>query len=1008
MKQTSNQVFIRFRLLALESSSLPIASLIVIKSEKTMNLNKIYFFLMVTLLSIGNAYAQKTTFAIITKKNKVSILYDKKAPQLDAIAANLLAKDIERVTSFKPMVYTDPSKAKGNVIVIGNVQSPLIKKFLGKQASITKQLTGKWESFGLNVVDGPSNAIHKALVISGSDTRGTAFGVFTLSEKIGVSPWYWWADVPVKKREELTIQQESYVSVAPAVKYRGIFINDEDWGLQPWAAKTFEPETGDIGPKTYAKVFELLLRLKANLIWPAMHPSTKAFFHYPANLKMAEDYQIVIGSSHAEPMLRNNVGEWNVKTMGHFNYLTNKERIYSYWETRVKESKHIDAIYTLGMRGVHDGQMEGVTDMKEAVPLVDNIIQDERALLSKNINSDITTIPQAFTPYKEVLEIYDNGLKVPDDVTLVWPDDNYGYIHRLNNEQESRRKGGTGVYYHASYWGRPHDYLWLSSTHPALMTEEMMKAYEMGARTIWVLNVGDIKPQEYNIQQFLDIAFNPIPFKESQYTEQHLLHWASSIFGKENAHKIQTILWDYYQLAFERKPEFMGWSQTEPNTKTAYTDFNHFYYGDEAQKRIDHYNILEAAVSNLRAQVDEDAADAFYELVYYPVLGASQMNKKFLYRDKSYLYAKQNRVSADEYAQRSKIAYNRIVKETAYYNTQLAHGKWQHIMSMEPRDLAVYQEPVLAPAYLDNEGVWDIAPEGFITKDSSLSINQAAMSLPNFDVFNKQRYFVDIFLKKNERIKWTTSVSDAWIRLSKVDGQLAPEPGKNQVRVWIDIDWSKKSGQGKNEGHITFKGDDKERKLSIVANNTKIQELANYKGFIENNGFIVMHAGHFSRERKQGPKQWIPIKGLGYTENAIQASPLTVMGNSEADFPIIKTSGAFVEYNFYNFTSTSPTVTIFALPTHPLNNNHGVRYAVSIDDGPLEMLNIQTFGRSEEWKQNVLRNRAARKIEMPFLKPGMHKLKIFYVDPGVIIDEIHIDLGGLKKAYSMLPETIIK
>src|SRR5436190_2111763 len=422
---------------------------------------------------------------------------------------------------------------------------------------------------------------------------GTAYGVFTLSQNIGISPWYWWADVPVMQQKELIINQPDLISKTPAVKYRGIFINDEDWGLQPWAARTFEPETNDIGPKTYAKVFELLLRLKANLIWPAMHPSTKAFFYYPENVIVARNYQIMIGSSHAEPMLRNNVSEWDVKTMGNFNYLTNKETVLKYWERRVKETSNINAIYTMGMRGVHDGQMEGVKDLKEAVPLVERIIKDERSLLAKYVNKNVTGIPQVLTPYKEVLEIYDNGLKVPEDVTLVWPDDNYGYIQRLNNEKEKARKGGAGIYYHASYWGRPHDYLWLSTTHPSLVREEMLKAYETGADRLWVLNVGDIKPQEYNIQQFLDIAFDPAPFKNSRYSKQHLLLWLTTIFGLEKAQQILPVMWEYYQLAFERKPEFMGWSQTEPETKTKYTEYNHFYFGDEAQKRIDRYTSLE-------------------------------------------------------------------------------------------------------------------------------------------------------------------------------------------------------------------------------------------------------------------------------------------------------------------------------------------------------------------------------------------------------------------------------
>ena len=775
---------------------------------------KNYYPLAALLLIAHFSFAQKNTFPIVTSSAKVSIVYDNKSIKLDSIAANLLAEDIERVTSFKPEVMKDIAKAKGNVIVIGNIQSDLVQRFISAQSPVHKNLRNKWECFAFKTIDKPSANISKAFIITGSDARGTAYGVFTLSEKIGVSPWYWWADVPAKQQKELTITQNDFVSLPPSVKFRGIFINDEDWGLQPWAAKTFEPETGDIGPKTYAKVFELLLRLKANMIWPAMHPSTKAFFHYPGNITTAEDYRITIGSSHAEPMLRNNVGEWKVATMGRFNYFTNKERIYQYWEDRIKESRGIDAIYTLGMRGVHDGQMEGIKDLKEAVPVVEKIIQDQRQMLSKHLNKDATAIPQVLTPYKEVLEIYDNGLKVPDDVTLVWPDDNYGYIHRLNNEKEISRKGGAGVYYHASYWGRPHDYLWLSSTHPSLIREEMMKAYETGADRVWVLNVGDIKPLEYNIQLFMDMAYNATAFKESSNTKKHLQQWANTVFGNEKGSGIAKILWEYYQLAFERRPEFMGWSQTEPNTKTKYTEFNHFYFGDEAQKRIDRYNALETEAKGLRPLIDSKYADAFYQLVYYPVVGASWMNKKFLYRDKAYFYSKQNRLSAYDYAQQSKSAYDSIVKETEYYNQELANGKWKNIMSMKPRNLAVYLTPDIPELTIDSTITCSIAPEGFVTKDSSL-LQNGSLSLPAFDNLNRQKYFVDIFLGKDQPLQWSATVSRSWIRLSKTNGALGS--GNKEMRIWVDVDWNRVTTNENLNGTVTFTADGKQMVVNVHA-----------------------------------------------------------------------------------------------------------------------------------------------------------------------------------------------
>jgi hypothetical protein len=536
----------------------------------------------------------------------------------------------------------------------------------------------------------------------------------------------------------------------------------------------------------------------------------------------------------------------------------------------------------------------------------------------------------------------------------------------------------------------------------------MMKAYETGANRLWVLNVGDIKPAEYNIQEFLDMAYNPIPFKDSRYTKQHLSNWISNIFGKENAPKIQSVLSEYYQLAFERRPEFMGWSQTEPITQTRYTDYNHFYYGDEAQKRIDRCNSLETEVKKLRTQIAPKAADAFFELVYYPVVGASQMNKKFLYRDDAYFYSKQNRLSAFEYAQLSKAAYDTIVKITKYYNTQLAGGKWKHIMSMKPRDLPVYQQPVIPTIHIDSTNDWSIAPEGFVTKDSSLLGNPGTLALPSFDDLNKQRYFIDIFLSKSKAIEWRATVSNNWIHLSKSNGQLTPEPGKKQMRIWVDIDWIKVN-TGKNlSGNIIFSGGGKQMAVKIQAAKINNPELSGYKGFIEDNGFVSIHAAHFIRQASKPFLQWKVIDGLGYTGTVLEALPVTMKDVFSAEPDSIKRNNSFVEYDFYSFSAAKPSVTVFALPTHPVNNNFSVRYAVSIDNGPLKIADIKTFGRSEEWKQNVLRNRAERKIEMPFLPAGNHILKVYCVDPGVILDEIRIDLGGLKKAYSSMPETKIK
>jgi len=945
------------------------------------------------------SYAQQITvsetaginsFPLLANGQKATIIYDPNDSKVVATASRLFAEDLHLIT---PTALGNVQTNQPYKVIIGTLgKSKLIDQLVKTGKIQTSGIKDQWETFQISVVENLSADTKKALVIAGSDPRGTAFGVFELSRLMGVHPLYWWADVPVKKHLALHISG-SYTSNTPSVKYRGIFLNDEDWGLQPWAAKTFEPETGDIGPKTYARIFELLLRLKGNLIWPAMHPSTKAFYSYPGNKQVAEEYAIIVGSSHAEPMLRNNVGEWNKKNMGDFNYITNKDNVFKYWEDRVKESSSNDAIYTLGMRGIHDSGIEGVKSNKEAIPLVERIIQDQRGLLAKYINKDVTKVPQAFTAYKEVLDIYDAGLKIPDDVTLVWPDDNYGYIHRLNNEKEAARPGRSGVYYHASYWGRPHDYLWLSSTHPALIREEMMKAYTNESNKLWVLNVGDIKPLEYNTQLFMDMAYRAEPFKDPAYVQTHLSDWLGGIFGKNRSKVLGDILWEYYRLAFERRPEFMGWSQTEPTTQTTYTSYNHFYFGDEAQRRIDAYNQLEKTVKALRTEIMPDQADAFYQLVYYPVIGASQMNKKFLYRDKAWLYAKQNRSSAKDYAALSQQAYETILAETNYYNTKLANGKWNQMMSAAPRDLPVFKAPVIASIISTSKGSWDVIPEGWARTDSAVNTDLTSkLQLPAFNKAVPSRYFIDIFLSEDKELSWTASVKAKWIKLSETAGTLKPETGKRESRIWVEIDWNAAPSQTTFESAIEFKADGKKKSIAVKALND--QTLARSGTFAESNELISIFASNFSNKANE----WILTPGLGHTGASLTSSVSASFASNPASAPV-------VEYEFYNSTSAPAEVAVFTLPTHPLNNNFSMSYGISVDGSEIKVVDFKTQNRSNEWKQNVLSNTAVRKIKTNTLTPGKHSLKIYAVDPGVILDRIVIDLGATVKSYGVIPET---
>lgn len=930
-------------------------------------------------------------FEIVTKTEKATILYSKQDSALDSISAYLLAEDIFKITNYKPNVITNIKQAKGNVIVIGSINSKLITSFIHKK-KLKSGFENQWESYLYKTISNPNKNIKKAFIIAGTNPRGSAFGVLNVSKKIGVSPWYWWADVPVEKRSELILNQPDFYSKAPSVKYRGIFLNDEDWALQPWAAKTFEPETGDIGPKTYAKIFELLLRLNANTIWPAMHPSTKAFFHYPENAKMANLYNIVIGTSHAEPMLRNNVDEWKKQVFGDFNYVTNKTNVLNYWENRVKDAKNIDAIYTMGMRGVHDSGMEGVKNQDEAVSLLNGIISDQRQLLTKYINPNVEHVPQAFTVYKEVLDLYKNGLKVPDDITLVWTDDNYGYIRALSNSEEQKRKGGGGVYYHASYWGRPHDYLWLSTTSPYLVWEEMTKAYTLNNKTIWILNVGDIKPAEYEIQLFLDMAYDVSKFKNIEAINSHQQHFFSDIFGEKYGAEISEIKDIYYHLAFERKPEFMGWSQTEPTTQINNTNYNTFSFSDEIQSRANGYYYLQLKSKKTENKLPETLKSSFFQLVGYPIEAAANMNHKFLYRNKALSYSKIGRISAQSYKLHSERAYKNIVELTEKYNT-LSNGKWQGMMDMKPRRLPVFDNPEIILSKTISKDILGVSVEDTLKTPEGLS------KLPTFYIHDTSSHFIDVYLKSAGYVNWKFTTIPEWIKVSVSQGFLNSENSLEE-RIVVSIDWDLWLQKGRPFSEIIVL-EAKNFKKNIQINISNSYATLPKNSIVEKNGFAVWYASSFSKNEVKNEAFWKILKGLGHSQKAVQTSPLT-----SKPFPEPK-NAPVLEYDIYTETPTeNARLNLVAIPTHPLTTDGDLRIAVQWNDETIQIINFKTEGRSNTWKQNVLSNKAIKQILVPIKNTGKQMLKIYMIDPGVLLDYFVLNTSLKSELpYKLMPET---
>ncbi len=658
-----------------------------------------FLLILLTLLSIR---AMGGTFSV---KN-ATICYDKQEVIQIKRAITDLRTDIERVTNCRPALSS--KGMRGQQIIVGTYgKSPLIQKLIKQGVIKEADLKGKWESYVLAV----TNEQEPRLVIAGSDTRGTIYGIYDISERIGVSPWYWWADVPVKKNPDakIDIQNDYYASGEPSVKYRGIFINDEDWGLKPWASNNYEKNLGDIGPKTYAKVCELLLRLKANMLAPAMHSCTGAFYSHPESKVVCDSFGIIITTSHCEPLLLNNAAksEWDSQRDGEWNYKTNRETIYKKWDDRLGEAAKYENIYTVAMRGVHDEGIRGNLPMSERVPLIEQVIRDQRELLEKHsVSRFARDIPQIFVPYKETMDIYENGLKVPDDITLVWVDDNYGYMKRVANPEEQKRSGRSGVYYHLSYLGAPHDYLWLNTTPPVLMYEELRKAYDNGADRYWLLNVGDIKPMELGMQTFFDMAWDINAF-DFEKVYQHQAEFLARTFGHHTSQlsvlssQLQIILDDYYRLAWSRKPEFMGWEyqwDDKAHTGLKPTEFSFEHY-DEAQRRLADYQRISDEVERISSELRAESlefATAFFELLQFPVQAACQMNRKFLMAQLNQLLAEKGRFSEANWAARQmEEAYDSINALNHRYNKQL-NGKWDGMMALSTsftNTCQFYQKP---------------------------------------------------------------------------------------------------------------------------------------------------------------------------------------------------------------------------------------------------------------------------------------------------------------------------
>jgi len=930
-------------------------------------------------------------------------------------AAGDLAEDLARVTGLRPRLVHDPAAPGEFAVIVGTIgRNGVVDRLIGSGRLDAADLAGKWESFVVQTVADPLPGVREALVIAGSDKRGTIFGIYDLCEQIGVSPWHWWADVPVARRTELFVRRGVYRQGEPTVKYRGIFLNDEGPSLMTWVRANFPDFTHEF----YERVFELLLRLKANYLWPAMWDSS-FYEDDERNAATADLYGIVVGTSHHEPMLRPHK-DWKKRREGPWDYAANRETLYRFWEEGIRRSRHYESIVTLGMRGDGDEPMGGHLSFEEKMRLLQTIIDDQRGIIARYMNPDVARVPQVWALYKEVQDYYDRGMRVPDDVTLLWSDDNHGNLRRVPTPDERRRPGGAGVYYHLDYVGGPRSYKWINTVPIPKIWEQMHKAYEYGADRIWIVNVGDLKPMEFQTEFFLRLAWNVHAFTPDNLREFGVL-WAERQFGvdRRRAEAIADLIARYSKWNGRLKPELL-------NAVPLYSWTN----DKEAETVLADMRDAVRTAERLYAELPEPYKDAFFQIVLYPVKASAVVNELHMRAEKSRLYARQGRTAANVEARRAELLFAEDDALSFDYNRRAAFGKWNHMMDQTHIGYTYWNQPenntmpevgrvsplpgaAMGVAVEGSEAAWLGAPE-----DDCV--------LPPFDPYSRERRYIDVFNRGTEPFAFTATADAPWIRLSASDGVVVL-----QKRLWVDVDWEAVPRDGRAEGTVMIVGpggaavtvrvrlanpaafvrsatvDVGEPAGACCGPNGLAEDVSpdaectvaqSLPIFVEINGCISIEAEHFAASIPAGGAEWRKIPDYGRTLSSMAVFPVTVPSARPPE------GSPRLEYRVRLASTGDIRVVCYIAPSLDFIPGASLRLGVSFDDGPIAVADgilRDADGRPDErdWEQSVILNVRTVETVHRIDAPGDHTLKIWMVDPTVVLQKIVIDAGGVRPSF---------
>ena len=900
-------------------------------------------------------------------------------------AAASLQDDIARVSGARPALLpalpaagaaagksAGKSAGQGDLVLVGTLgKSALIDRLAREGRIDAASIRGKWEGYLVQTVQNPLPGVARALVIAGSDRRGAVFGVYTLSEQIGVSPWHWWADVPPAHHATLAVDGGARASDAPVVKYRGIFLNDEAPALTGMVKEKF----GGFNHHFYEKVFELILRLRGNYLWPAMWQPQAFYDDDPENGRLADEMGIVMGTSHHEPMMRAHA-EWAKYGKGPWDYGKNEAVLREFWQQGLVRSHDYEKVITIGMRGDGDEPMsEGAN-----VALLQRIVADQRAIIAKDSGKPLSETPQLWALYKEVQDYYEKGMRVPDDVLLLWCDDNWANIRRLPTPEERKRAGGAGIYYHFDYVGGPRSYKWINVTPIPKVWEQMHLAWRYGADKLWIVNVGDLKPMEVPIDFFLNYAWNPAAWPAERLPE-FLKLWATRDFGPDHAGEIAALVEGYTRFNGRRKPE-----QLEAGT------FSIEHYREAERVAADWQELADRARA-LAAKLPAGQRDAYFELVQYPVEAANTLNQLYFTVQRNRLHAAQGRLDTNDLALDARALFARDADLARQYEA-LANGKWKHMMSQTHIGYTMWRDPpVNIMPKVDEIALPEAAALGVAVEGSRAAFPaEARLSLPAFEPQDRNPHSIEVFNRGRAQLAFTATADQPWVHLSSSGATIAKDG-----RIDVEVDWAHVPA-GSQPAHVTVTGADGATAVVEVPLRNASLKNKDAHGFVETGGVVAIEAEHYARAQAPGGRSWLRVPGFGATLSGMTTLP------SEA-LPLTLQDAMRLEYPVWLNEAGKVKVEATLAPTLKFQPGPGFRYAVSFDDETPVVVNVHADASNRHWEKIVSDGVARFTSEHGLMAAGPHTLKFWALDPGLVLERLVIDAGGLQPSYLGPPES---